>query len=163
MALLVAQTRVESGVHSALEVMLGGLLGALATLVVFQVFAMSRSLVEKAERPPRRRTRRTRTTSSAPSCARATAASSTGVNVENAAYPLGVCAEKTRDRRRGDGRLPARATSRRSGSPPRRAAAAGSGSHEFRDPRGQLPRATTARSRTATAAELLPDTWNLPE
>ncbi|HEV8097726.1 MAG TPA: diacylglycerol kinase [Gaiellaceae bacterium] len=37
MALLVAQTRVESGVHSALEVTYGGLLGALITLVVFQV------------------------------------------------------------------------------------------------------------------------------
>jgi diacylglycerol kinase (ATP) len=39
MALLVAQTRVESGVHSALEVTYGGLVGALATLVVFQVFS----------------------------------------------------------------------------------------------------------------------------
>jgi diacylglycerol kinase (ATP) len=39
MALLVAQTRVESGVHSALEVTYGGLLGALTTLVVFQVLA----------------------------------------------------------------------------------------------------------------------------
>src|SRR3954453_4103941 len=39
MALLVAQTRVESGVHSALEVTYGALLGAFATLVVFQVFA----------------------------------------------------------------------------------------------------------------------------
>jgi diacylglycerol kinase (ATP) len=39
MALLVAQTRVESGVHSALEVAYGGLLGALVTLVLFQVFA----------------------------------------------------------------------------------------------------------------------------
>jgi diacylglycerol kinase (ATP) len=38
MALLVAQTRVESGVHSALEVTYGGVLGALVTLVVFQVF-----------------------------------------------------------------------------------------------------------------------------
>ncbi len=37
MALLVAQTRVESGVHSALEVAYGGALGALITLVVFQV------------------------------------------------------------------------------------------------------------------------------
>ncbi len=37
MALLVAQTRVESGVHSLLEVMYGGALGALVTLVVFQV------------------------------------------------------------------------------------------------------------------------------
>ncbi len=39
MALLVAQTRVESGIHSTLEVTYGALLGALATLVVFQVFA----------------------------------------------------------------------------------------------------------------------------
>ena len=39
MALLVAQTRVESGIHSALEVTYGALLGALATLVVFQLFA----------------------------------------------------------------------------------------------------------------------------
>ena len=39
MALLVAQTRVESGVHSAIEVTYGALVGALATLVVFQVFS----------------------------------------------------------------------------------------------------------------------------
>jgi diacylglycerol kinase (ATP) len=38
MALLVAQTRVESGVHSALEVVYGGALGALVTLAVFQLF-----------------------------------------------------------------------------------------------------------------------------
>ncbi len=39
MAVLVAQTRVESGVHSALEVGAGATLGALVTLVVFQVFS----------------------------------------------------------------------------------------------------------------------------
>ena len=39
MALLVAHTRVESGVHSLLEVTYGGLLGALVTLVLFQVFS----------------------------------------------------------------------------------------------------------------------------
>jgi diacylglycerol kinase (ATP) len=39
MALLVAQTRVESGVHSAVEVLYGGLLGALVTLAIFQVFS----------------------------------------------------------------------------------------------------------------------------
>jgi diacylglycerol kinase (ATP) len=39
MALLVAQTRVESGVHSALEVAYGGVLGALVTLVLFRVFS----------------------------------------------------------------------------------------------------------------------------
>jgi len=38
MALLVAQTRVESGVHSALEVAYGGALGALVTLTLFQLF-----------------------------------------------------------------------------------------------------------------------------
>ncbi len=38
MALLVAQTRIEAGVHSTLEVASGGLLGALVTLAVFQGF-----------------------------------------------------------------------------------------------------------------------------
>jgi diacylglycerol kinase (ATP) len=38
MALLVAQTRVETGVHSASEVASGGVLGALMTLAVFQAF-----------------------------------------------------------------------------------------------------------------------------
>jgi len=37
MAVLVAQTRVESGIHSTLEVAYGGVLGALVTLVVFQL------------------------------------------------------------------------------------------------------------------------------
>ncbi len=39
MALLVAQTRIEAGVHSAAEVAYGGALGALVTLVVFQLFS----------------------------------------------------------------------------------------------------------------------------
>ena len=39
MALLVAHSRVESGVHSMLEVAYGGLLGALVTLVLFQVLS----------------------------------------------------------------------------------------------------------------------------
>jgi diacylglycerol kinase (ATP) len=39
MALLVAQTRVESGVHSSTEVFLGGLLGSLTTLALFQLAA----------------------------------------------------------------------------------------------------------------------------
>jgi diacylglycerol kinase (ATP) len=38
MAILVAQTRMESGVHSFLEVTYGALLGSLAVLVMFQVF-----------------------------------------------------------------------------------------------------------------------------
>lgn len=37
MAVLVAQTRVESGIHSVLEVCYGGVLGALVTLVLWQI------------------------------------------------------------------------------------------------------------------------------
>lgn len=37
-AVLVAHTRIETGIHSALEVVYGGLLGAAVTLVVFQLF-----------------------------------------------------------------------------------------------------------------------------
>jgi len=37
-AVLVAHTRIESGIHSTLEVVYGGLLGAGVTLVVFQLF-----------------------------------------------------------------------------------------------------------------------------
>jgi len=39
MALLVAQTRIEAGVHSVFETFLGGMLGTLVTLVIFQVFS----------------------------------------------------------------------------------------------------------------------------
>jgi diacylglycerol kinase (ATP) len=38
LAALVAQTRVESGIHTTLEVSLGAILGALVTLVLFQAF-----------------------------------------------------------------------------------------------------------------------------
>ncbi|MEI7761190.1 MAG: diacylglycerol kinase [Thermoleophilia bacterium] len=40
MALLVAQTRVESGVHSTLEVVTGGTLGAIVVFAIFQFFAV---------------------------------------------------------------------------------------------------------------------------
>jgi diacylglycerol kinase (ATP) len=39
MAMLVAQTRIESGVHSTREVALGALIGALVSLILFQKFA----------------------------------------------------------------------------------------------------------------------------
>jgi diacylglycerol kinase (ATP) len=39
LAALVAQTRVESGIHTTLEVAMGGLLGAVVTLVLWQVLA----------------------------------------------------------------------------------------------------------------------------
>jgi diacylglycerol kinase (ATP) len=38
LALLVAQTRIESGIHSGLEVLYGAVLGSLTTLLLFQVF-----------------------------------------------------------------------------------------------------------------------------
>ncbi len=38
MALLVAQSRVEAGIHTALEVFYGGVLGALITAAIFQAF-----------------------------------------------------------------------------------------------------------------------------
>ncbi len=51
MALLVAQTRVESGVHSTLEVAYGAALGALVTLVLFQVGRVKSGFVGVAGRP----------------------------------------------------------------------------------------------------------------
>jgi diacylglycerol kinase (ATP) len=39
MALLVAQTRVESGIHSTAEVVIGGVIGTLVTMILFQVLA----------------------------------------------------------------------------------------------------------------------------
>ena len=53
-------------------------------------------LVERAEAAASAPTRRTRTTSSVLSSGPATARVFEGVNVENAAYPLGICAERLR-------------------------------------------------------------------
>lgn len=39
MALLVAQTRVESGIHTTTEVLLGAVIGTLVTMILFQVLA----------------------------------------------------------------------------------------------------------------------------
>jgi cytidine deaminase len=84
-----------------------------------------------------------------------------GVNVENAAYPLGVCAEKT-----------AIGAAASAGYRPGDIAAIGITAspcggcrqwlHEWRIPEVSFRRddGTTA---TYSAAELLPETWNLPE
>jgi membrane-associated phospholipid phosphatase len=39
MALLVAQTRVESGIHTTSEVVLGAVTGTLVSMILFQVLA----------------------------------------------------------------------------------------------------------------------------
>ena len=147
MALLVAQTRVESGVHSALEVAYGG--------------AARRA--RHARRLPG--VRRDATTSSYEQAVavaeRAYAPYSNylvgaavlardgrvfdGVNVENAAYPLGVCAEKAAIARAVVGRLPAGDLEAIAitASP---CGGCRQWLHEFRLDRVSLPRAATARS-----------------
>ncbi len=83
-----------------------------------------------------------------------------GVNVENAAYPLGICAEKTA--------LGAAATA---GVRPGEIEAIGITAspcggcrqwlHEWRIPEVSYRREDDS-IRTVSAGELLPDTWNLP-
>ncbi len=85
----------------------------------------------------------------------------TGVNVENAAYPLGICAEKTA--------LGAAATA---GVKPGEVAAIGITAspcggcrqwlHEWRIPEVSFRR-EDGTIATWGASEMLPDTWNLPE
>jgi cytidine deaminase len=84
-----------------------------------------------------------------------------GVNVENAAYPLGICAEKTA--------LGAAATA---GVKPGEIAAIGINAspcggcrqwlHEWRIPEVSFRR-DDGSIATWHSGELLPDTWNLPE
>lgn len=84
-----------------------------------------------------------------------------GVNVENAAYPLGVCAEKT-----------AIVAAVVAGCRPGDLEAIGITAspcggcrqwlHEFRIAEVSY-RDASGEIRTTTPAELLPDTWNLPE
>jgi cytidine deaminase len=84
-----------------------------------------------------------------------------GVNVENAAYPLGICAEKN-----------AIAAAVTAGYGPGDLVGIGITAspcggcrqwlHEFRI--GEVSyRNDTGELRTVTAADLLPDTWNLPQ
>jgi cytidine deaminase len=84
-----------------------------------------------------------------------------GVNVENAAYPLGICAEKT-----------ALSAAVVAGYGPGSIAAIGINAspcggcrqwlHEFRIPEVSFRRADGSIA-TYAADELLPDTWNLPD
>ena len=49
MALLVAQTRVESGIHTTSEVVLGAVIGTLVTMILFQVLMTDRELLAQAQ------------------------------------------------------------------------------------------------------------------
>ena len=85
-----------------------------------------------------------------------------GVNVESAAYPLGVCAEKTAIARAASG-----------GAKPGDIEAIGITAspcggcrqwlHEWRIERVYFRREDGSIAEYAPAGELLPDTWNLPE
>src|SRR5262249_19568432 len=78
MALLVAQTRVESGIHSTLEVISGAAIGSLVTLSVFQFVQRARSCTSGPWRSRSAPTRRIRTTWSGPPSGRRTGRSSRG-------------------------------------------------------------------------------------
>ena len=98
MALLVAQTRIEAGVHSVLEVAVGG--AARRARYARDLPGVLRMTDDEllARAPTRSRsapTRRTRSFHVGCAVAHARRAVVEGVNVENAAYPLGVCAERT--------------------------------------------------------------------
>ena len=160
MALLVAQTRVESGVHSSAEVLYGGLIGALVALAVFQVAQMT-ELVEKAEAVAARAYAPYSNYNVGAVVRTDDGREFEGVNVENAAYPLGVCAEKS-----------ALVAAVVAGYGPGRIAAIGINASpcggcrqwlaEFRIPEVSFRRGDGTIA-TYEAKALLPETWDFPE
>ena len=84
-----------------------------------------------------------------------------GVNVENAAYPLGVCAERTAFARAvAEGYRPGDFVAAAITASP--CGGCRQWLHEFRI--GEVSyRGDDGAIRTTTPGELLPDTWNLPE
>ena len=164
MALLVAQTRVESGVHSALEVMYGGALGALVTLV---------------------RLPGVRRDADPSSLAGADAAAEQRVRavleVPRRRAPCAARRARRRRRERRERRLSARRLRRADGDREgRRAKACGPGDidaigitaspcggcrqwlHEWRIERVYFRREDGSIAEYAPAAKLLPDAWDLP-
>ncbi len=84
-----------------------------------------------------------------------------GVNVENAAYPLGICAEKSAIARAvTDGCKPGDLEAIGITASP--CGGCRQWLHEFRIAEVSY-RGGDGQIRTATPADLLPDTWNLPE
>jgi len=84
-----------------------------------------------------------------------------GVNVENAAYPLGVCAERTAiSKAASDGARPGDIEAIGITASP--CGGCRQWLHEFRV--GEVwYRSDDGDVRSATCSELLPDTWNLPQ
>jgi cytidine deaminase len=84
-----------------------------------------------------------------------------GVNVENASYPLGVCAERTAIARAAtEGVRPGEVEAIAITAPP--CGGCRQWLHEWRIERVYFRRDDGSMAEYA-AAELLPDTWNLPE
>jgi cytidine deaminase len=85
-----------------------------------------------------------------------------GVNVENAAYPLGVCAERTAiAKAASDGARPGDIEAIGITASP--CGGCRQWLHEWRIERVYFRRADGSIAAYAPAAELLPDTWSLPE
>jgi len=83
-----------------------------------------------------------------------------GVNVENAAYPLGLCAERTViGKAASDGVRPGDIAAIGINASP--CGGCRQWLHEWRVPQVEYRRADGTIG-TASAAELLPDTWDLP-
>jgi cytidine deaminase len=85
-----------------------------------------------------------------------------GVNVENAAYPLGVCAERTAiSRAASDGVRPGDIEAIGITASP--CGGCRQWLHEWRIERVYFRREDGSIAEYAPAGQLLPDTWNLPE
>jgi cytidine deaminase len=85
-----------------------------------------------------------------------------GVNVENAAYPLGVCAERTAiSRAASDGLRPGGIDAIGITASP--CGGCRQWLHEWRVERVYFRRDDGSIAEYAPAGALLPDTWNLPE
>jgi cytidine deaminase len=84
-----------------------------------------------------------------------------GVNVENAAYPLGVCAERTAiSKAASDGSRPGDIDAIGITASP--CGGCRQWLHEWKIERVYFRREDGSIAEYAPAAELLPDTWNLP-
>ena len=163
MAFLVAQTRVESGVHSALEVAYGAARGSARRTRRLPGVLVSGELVERGGRRSREQRvravlelprRRRRAHDRRPRVHRRRTSRTRPTRSTQCAEKTAIGAAATAGYRPGD-------LAAIGDHAPRRAAAAASGSTSGASPRSRYRR-DDGSIATATAAELLPDTWELP-